>query len=517
MAEIGKILGLRCPYCGAALPETEKELVKCRYCGTTVRLEDANKYLEHLKGFVIDWIRTALPLGIGTVSSSIDPLARHNIFIQNILPGLNSEFSRVQLNAFEAFATPLISPPFVKYSFGTGIQKDTKSLFSYDAKISSVEPLAVSSDDQVAVQKMGGLSRALAHVLIGLDLMEKTQQVSYKTVSENFAVAAKSLGVQYEILCDRLNALSEIYLSIDELFSKRTMDARNRANKAKVVLEEVLSKSSFDINLSICTSAIEQEIEVAKTVLLIVDLMESSIGADQLEIVGKIGNLFEKMSTFRQVSSASWSHRFENLGRYNELARWFCLIMDAKRGKTSLKIVSGVGNVLFPFWAAEINYTFGTGALWMKKGKWVKEMALVSATFPSHQNFVLAPSEVVTDIFSRRPDGTIVSSITGAESSISVGEDISRLVQRATLRSASGYAVVPPLSTVSEAKQLMNEYLQQVSRRLEGKLQIASCDVSDIIFVPADLATGFINFYGALGWVQPRKIGDLQLINSVAV
>jgi hypothetical protein len=63
----------------------------------------------------------------------------------------------------------------------------------------------------------------------------------------------------------------------------------------------------------------------------------------------------------------------------------------------------------------------------------------------------------------------------------------------------------------------MNEYLQQVSRGLGGKLQFASCEVSDIIFVPADLTTDFINFHGTLGQIQPRQVGELQLINSVLV
>lgn len=87
----------------------------------------------------------------------------------------------------------------------------------------------------------------------------------------------------------------------------------------------------------------------------------------------------------------------------------------------------------------------------------------------------------------------------------------------ASLKSASGYKIVPPLSTVSEAKQLMSEYLQQVSRWLEGKLQIASCEVSDILFVPVDVTTGFMNFHDTLGYVQPRKVGDMRIINSVSV
>lgn len=518
MAEIDKLLGLRCPHSGAALPETTRELVKCKYCGTTVRIEDANKYIQYLKGFVIEWIRTAFPLGTGSAySASIDPIARHNIFIQNILPSLNAEFGRIQSDSFECFATPLIMPPFVKHSLECGPQKDAKSLFAYDAKVTSVQPLAVDSNDQTIVQRMDGLSRAYAHVLIARDLMGKDQTGSYKIIAENFAVAAKALETSNETLGNRLMALSEVYFSIDDLLSKKISESRKRINNAKTLLEETMTKSALDINLSICTSAIEQELEVTKTVSLILDIMESGVGGDPLETVRRVENLFEKIYRCSQGHAPNWKHRFENLGRYSEITKWLCLILDAKRGKTPIKIVSGSGSILFPFWVAEINYTFGTGALWMRKGKYVKETALVAATFPFYQNFVYSPSEVVTDIFSRRPDGPFVGSITGAETSISIGESISRLVQTAILRTASGCTIVPPLSTVSEAKQLMNEYLEQVSNALGGKLQVASCEVSDIVFVPVDLSTGFVNFHGALGWIPPKQVGDLQLINSVAI
>lgn len=142
---------------------------------------------------------------------------------------------------------------------------------------------------------------------------------------------------------------------------------------------------------------------------------------------------------------------------------------------------------------------------------------MIAATFPIDKTFASAPSEVVTDIFSGRPYGTIGSSITGSEASISIGEGIRRIVQSARLTSISGHRVVPPLSTVSEAKQLMNEYLHHVSVRLQGKMQIASSDISDLLFVPADLSTGFINFYGTLGHIQPKGIGDLTTINSILI
>jgi hypothetical protein len=518
MAEIGKIVGLRCPHCGAALPETTKELVKCNYCGMTARVEDADKYLRHLQGFVIEWVRNALPLGLGGASSSsIDPFARHSIFVQNVFPSLNSEFNKIQLEAFEAFSFPLVAPPFIGLTFGYDQQKDTKDLFSYDAKVTSVQPLAVAQDDQATIQKFGGLSRAFAHVLIGLDLAQKNQVRPYKIIAENFAVAAKSLEGHSVILSKRMMALSEIYLSIDEALSQQTSKSRARATNAKAALEEVLSKSALDINLSVCSSAIEQEIEVANTVLLINDLVEYDGTGDPMDSVARVEKLFSATSTVCGASVSSWRHRFENFSRYSELAKWLYIVLGAKKGSNSVKIASGYGNTLFPFWVAEIEYTFSTGALWMRKGKYVKEAALVTATFPLYQNFAASPSEVVTDIFSKKPEGAFIGSITGSENAISTGENIRTLVQRASLKSASGYKIVPPLSTVSEANQLMNEYLQQVSRASEGKLHVASCDMADILFVPADLSTGFINFQGSLGYIQPRKVGDLSIINSIAV
>jgi hypothetical protein len=516
MSEVEKLIGLRCPYCGASLPKGEDELVKCTYCGTVARMEDASKYVEHLKGFVIDWIKTAIPLGIGAIfSPSVDPVARHNIFVQNILPSLNAEFGRVQFDAFQCFAAPLIVPPFVKYPFGTGIQRDTKSLFSYEAKIDSIQPLAMGADDQSIVQKMGGLSDAFAHVLIAEDLMKKTS--SYKIIAENFTAAAKALEHSFDALSNRLMGLGEVCLSVDNILSKKTGEARKNIVKAKAALDEANSKSVLDINLSICMSAIEQELEVVKTVSLIIDLMESSFDRDPLETLRRVENLFQKITSFSQTIVPNWKSKFENLGRYSEITKWLCLILDSKRGRSSIKIASGPGSVLFPFWVAEINYTFGTGALWMRKGKYVKETAFIAATFPLYPNFVIRPSDVVTDIFSRRPDGSLVGSITGTETSISSGDHISRLVQMAQLRPATGNHIVPPLSTGSEARQLANEYLQEVSRQSGGKLQVASCEVTDIIFVPVDLSTGFVNFGGTLGWIPPRQVGNLQLINSIMI
>lgn len=99
----------------------------------------------------------------------------------------------------------------------------------------------------------------------------------------------------------------------------------------------------------------------------------------------------------------------------------------------------------------------------MRKGRSVAETALIVATFPLYPEFANYPSEVVTDIFQRRPNGALLSSIVGRETSIPIGQHIRQLARMATLQSASNYRVIPPLTTASEGEQLMMNYLQRVS------------------------------------------------------
>ncbi len=517
MAELGKVIALKCPNCGATLDE-DSQLSKCKYCGMTVRIEDAYKYLEYLKGFIVEWMRTALPLGVGvTAVSSVDALARHNIFVYNILPRLKAEFGLLETNSYEVFSKPLIVPPFVKYPLLAKQFGDPKTFFTYDAKIAAIQPFAITKDDQTDTAKMGGMALALAHVLIGLENLSQNEISKFKLTAENFGMASKALGSQNEVLSMRLQALNKIYLSMDDLYSNNLINARSKIEEAKTILQQVKEKSAFDINLSLCTAAIEQEIETANAVLQISDTMETIGYGDSLKTLNQMGKLFQAASSLPNSVPSVWRNRFENVSRYFDIAKLFSRVLEAKNGRPSIKTTGGEGTILFPFWVAEVRYNFGTGALWMKKGVSVAENALVAATFPLVENFAASPSDVVTDIFSSRPSGSITSSIVGSETSISHGAQVAGLVRSTRAASGSGYMIVPPLSTSSEAKQLFGEYLQRVSGQLQGKLQVASCEITDLVFVPADLGAGFISFSRSLGYLQPRRVGDVTQMRNLLV
>jgi hypothetical protein len=52
---------------------------------------------------------------------------------------------------------------------------------------------------------------------------------------------------------------------------------------------------------------------------------------------------------------------------------------------------------------------------------------------------------------------------------------------------------------------------------LNGKMQIASCDVTELVFVPANASAGHIDFSRSLGHLQPMNVEDPSIINDLAV
>lgn len=65
-------------------------MVTCDSCGTTQQKIDAKAYLDQLMGQVRSWINQAIPGGSSAfASSSVDAVARHNIFVTNIQPRID--------------------------------------------------------------------------------------------------------------------------------------------------------------------------------------------------------------------------------------------------------------------------------------------------------------------------------------------------------------------------------------------------------------------------------------------
>jgi hypothetical protein len=87
----------------------------------------------------------------------------------------------------------------------------------------------------------------------------------------------------------------------------------------------------------------------------------------------------------------------------------------------------------------------------------------------------------------------------------------------ANLDTARNCRIIPPLSTASEAKELMNEYIEQISQDSQGKVQFASSEVTDLVFVPAEMTPSYVSFHDTLDLNPPRMVGDIRSTSSVAV
>ena len=84
----------RCKSCGGALDVSDEsaQYIVCKSCGNVNMRSDAMKALEQAKTEIMSWLRKAIPSGVSiTQSENIDPVARHNIFITNVRPNIESE------------------------------------------------------------------------------------------------------------------------------------------------------------------------------------------------------------------------------------------------------------------------------------------------------------------------------------------------------------------------------------------------------------------------------------------
>ena len=91
------------------------------------------------------WISKSIPGGFSIAQQeNVDPIARHNIYINNVKPSIDLEIRDFRFALNTTASSPLIVLPFTK---GQAVKsKHTSSeVFEFNAKLKSVEPLAVDS------------------------------------------------------------------------------------------------------------------------------------------------------------------------------------------------------------------------------------------------------------------------------------------------------------------------------------------------------------------------------------
>ena len=207
-----ELLKLSCTKCGAPLSEfrAESEFVACTFCGYTQKLVQAQEYLDKLRGEVYNWLQSIVPAGI-VVSSSADPLARHNIFSLNVKPRILGEYAQVKSKLSTILAHPLFVLPFYAGPPPRVTIDEPRKCFENVAKVQGIEPLAVADEDKTFFNDVVATYQMHAYVTNAFDLLSKRTDPSF--LAKNFQVIASFLeGIpQREVDHRRMHALAKAY------------------------------------------------------------------------------------------------------------------------------------------------------------------------------------------------------------------------------------------------------------------------------------------------------------------
>lgn len=144
------------------------------------------------------------------------------------------------------------------------------------------------------------------------------------------------------------------------------------------------------------------------------------------------------------------------------------------------------------------------------------EDILIPADFVIDPQCLSNPRSGVTDIFSIRPESSILSGIKGTETSISGGEGIGRLAGSVAMNSPGSRKIAVPLSTEKEAKKLVSEYLAEMTGQ-DNKLKLSNPIVKSLIYIPCEVKGGRIEVPGGFGKLVPERVRRMDVSQMVII
>lgn len=523
---IEQTISLRCSNCCAPLklPADGSDYIKCDSCGYTNKRIDAKAFLDQIMGHVYGWVRSAIPTGFNlSQAENVDPIARHNIFINNVRPKLLSEFEVYRFNRSNLLANPLMCIPFRFFDFGT--LNTSNQAFEFNAKNKAITCLAIDPESRSLVEEVDRCTTSYAYLLNSTKLMREKNPERYALMAANFKQAydvIKDDGYSTP-LANRLMGLYSMSSGIDHLLSGRVPEAREAFQAARVHLKLSEGEVIGNMGMNIMYQGIEKELLLLTTLDHMLQTMETDVWGDPLASIKVFENIIGMATELEFSAPSNWAKVFQGEARearLEEMFRWVATIRKAQKGTARLNVVPGGGSVLFPFWLVDFKYSFKTGSLWMKKGVEVNDVVLVSAGFTTDTATFNSPHLALTDIFSNFGGSKRFDSLTGKEATISNGESLRSLSGSVSLQGVSGRYVIPPASTMKEAMKMIQGYVDAVSRgnsKAAEKLKLSSPQVKGLIFVPGDInAKGFSINYDFQG-LMPRNIGSIEKMSRTIV
>ena len=477
------MVALRCKYCGAPLDaddlKDDSPYVTCPSCGTTQQRIDAKAYLDQLMGQVRSWLNKAVPGGAAMgMNSSVDAVARHNIFINNVQPKIDSEFGDYKFGLISMLSHVMMVMPFSVD--GTLRPSHTsEKAFEFGAKLKEVEPLAVSDDTAAALTEASGATDAYAVLINNSKLLAEDKPGRYVLMFNNFTTAANDFAAMrgYEPAASRFSGLALLSQGCEALMNGDPAGAFGHFTAGTAKLKEAKGSLAGNMKVPVMGPALDNEIKMGDTLAQLANYVNSMGGTKE------VFDAVRKIMTYTYPDTGQWGYMFKRPARTGEILTCMGDAARARTGEASITVAKGDGDILLPFWYVKLNYSFETGSLWKKKSVTVSEDLLVAADFTIDARCLSSPRTAVTDVFRNASSPGFLDKLSGNQGSISDGSGIGALVSGAGPSGTSGRRIVVPLSTREEGEKLAEEYAKYAAGT-NKQLRLSNPDVKGLIYIP---------------------------------
>ena len=513
------IESLRCSSCGAPLrPGDELKMITCDYCGVAQQKIDAEKYVEQLKTDVFRWIQSMVPTGYQSVSQ-IDPVARAQLFEHTIRREVERKTNSLSMQLVTAGAAYLLVPIFLSapVHFGTSRSIDPKEMLNEAARMQGLLPFAQSEAQTQLLKTVVSSAETLGYLSNVMRILSGVELISYLTIARNFKSASESLVNDKARSSGslRLRGLASANEGMAAIIAKDLKEAQAKFAEANKDLQQSLKDVIMQPMIMTWYGGIKSDLIILESLELLIDGFRGS-SACGIQFGESLKRFERYTKTFEAARKRSGIYLQTggqiDLESYRELCKNFYEINLARTGTHPVPCLLGGGSFWIACWIVDVNYSFETGALFMKRGQMMQERLLIPCTFTLDTARLLkAPEEIVTDVFSLKAPSSFWERVSGKEKSLTQGINFAASSRIHSSAIPNGSIVVPSLSTRIEAERAANIYLEKVRRSLLGKLKIGIPSVVQVVYVSGNILNWRLQIPGLPQEVLP-VVGEPQYL-----
>lgn len=486
---------LRCSSCGAPLPADSgsSPIVTCQYCGVTQQRIDAEKYYDQLRSDVYRWVQSMVPAG-PQAAGQIDSVARAQIFESSIRQNVESIQNSTNMQLLTVCSNQLLVPPFISPPASFAAAVDPKSVLNEAAKLQGISPFAQTDQQGALLRDTTVSSETLGYVSNAMRIFtSNSNPISYLTITRNFRSASESLSKDPTRTAGarRMSALATAYEGIAALMQANLYDAQQKFVSATSDLEDAQKTVIQETSIISWFAGIKSELSILDSLKTIVIALQAGVasglsGQESLKRLMVYSVSFE--SARKSIGPILKSGDRIEPDTYRELSSNFATVNMARAGQKPVKVLGGSGAIWIACWLVDINYTFATGALFMKKGMMVQDRIVLPSLFPMNSSrLIQSPEDVVTDVFSLKAPSSYWERMRGKEKSLTQDVGFASDSQLRDAMIPSGVTVIPPLSTKFDAERATALYLERVRQKLQDKLRLGIPSVSKLVYAAGNL------------------------------